>query len=72
METWWDDTLRIEAPACDAALEVMLLLADADARWGDYTSAIRVLDMAARAVGALPLEYQRKRERWSRLHAVAA
>ncbi len=67
MDIWLEDTDQAEETSCDAALEVMLLLADADARWGDYPSAVRVLDMAARAVGELPFEYGVKRERWALL-----
>ena len=64
MDIWLEDAERAEETSCDAALEVMLLLAEADARWGDYPSAVRVLDMASRAVGELPSEYGVKRERW--------
>jgi hypothetical protein len=49
----------------DAALEIMLALADADAGWGDYGSAVRVLDLVRRTVGDLPLEYELKRLRWT-------
>jgi hypothetical protein len=55
----------------NAALDVLLLLAEADARWQDYGSAIRVLDMAERALGALPGEYALKRARWVRLGQLA-
>lgn len=51
----------------EAAYEVLLLLADADARWSDYGSALRLLDHAAEAAGGLPTEYEFKRARWSRL-----
>ena len=50
-----------------AAYEVLLLLADADARWWDYGSAVRLLDHAAEARGGLPPEYEFKRARWARL-----
>jgi hypothetical protein len=50
-----------------AALDVLLLMADADARWWDYDSAVRLLDHARDAAGELPLEYQLKRDRWARL-----
>ena len=50
-----------------AAYEVLLVLADADARWWDYASAVRLLDHAAEAAGGLPLEYEFKRARWVRL-----
>ena len=55
-----------------AALEVMLLLADADAHWGDYRSAVWLLDTAAQVAGGLPDEYAVKRARWARLCSVAA
>ena len=51
----------------EAALEVLLLLADADARWWDYASAVRLLDGAREAAGGLPMEYELKRARWVRL-----
>ena len=50
-----------------AAFYVLLLLADADARWWDYDGAVRLLDHAAEARGGLPLEYELKRARWARL-----
>jgi len=50
-----------------AAYEVLLLLADADARWWDYGNAVRLLDHAAEAGGGLPLEYEFKRARGARL-----
>lgn len=49
----------------DAALDILLLMADADARWSDYTRALELLDIAEDAAGILPLEYALKRERWS-------
>ena len=53
-----------------AALEVMLLMADADARWWDYEGAVALLDSAAAAVGGLPADYELKRARWRRLRDV--
>ena len=50
-----------------AAYEVLLLLADADARWWDYGNAVRLLDHAAETGSGLPPEYEFKRARWSRL-----
>ena len=50
-----------------AAYEVLLLLADADARWWDYGNAVRLLDHAAEAGPGLPSEYEFKRARWARL-----
>ena len=67
MDIWLEDPDQAEETSCHAALEVMLLLAEADARWGDYRSAVRVLDMATRAVRELPSEYGVKRERWALL-----
>ena len=46
------------------ALELALLLADGDARWGDYGAALAALDAAQALHGALPPEYERKRDRW--------
>ena len=46
------------------ALELALLLADGDARWGDYRSALSALEAAEALEGALPPEYQTKRRIW--------
>ena len=46
------------------ALELALLLADTDARWGDYASALNALDAAEALRGALPPEYEAKRREW--------
>ena len=46
------------------ALALALLLADCDARWGDYSSALNALDAAEALQGALPLEYEAKRREW--------
>src|SRR5205085_8760182 len=46
------------------ALELSLLLADCDARWGDYRSALNSLDSAEALQGALPPEYEAKRKEW--------
>jgi sulfide:quinone oxidoreductase len=46
------------------ALELALLLADSDARWGDYGSALSALDAAEALQGALPPEYEAKRRAW--------
>ncbi|HUA47555.1 MAG TPA: FAD-dependent oxidoreductase [Solirubrobacteraceae bacterium] len=55
-------------PVSDAeyedALELALLLADCDARWGDYPSALNALDAAEALQGALPPEYEAKRREW--------
>ena len=40
------------------ALELALLLADCDARWGDFRSALHALDAAEGLQGALPPEYE--------------
>jgi sulfide:quinone oxidoreductase len=63
-------------PVSDAeyqdALELALLLADADARWGDYASALNALDAAEALQGALPPEYEIKRRAWRAEERVAA
>jgi sulfide:quinone oxidoreductase len=46
------------------ALELALLLADSDARWGDFDSALSALDAAEALQGALPPEYEAKRLAW--------
>jgi sulfide:quinone oxidoreductase len=46
------------------ALALALLLADCDARWGDYASALDALDAAEALAGALPPEYAAKRREW--------
>lgn len=46
------------------ALELALLLADCDARWGDYAAALNALDAAEALQGALPPEYEAKRREW--------
>jgi sulfide:quinone oxidoreductase len=48
----------------DDALELALMLADADARWGDYSAALNALDAAEALQGALPPEYEAKRRAW--------
>jgi sulfide:quinone oxidoreductase len=46
------------------ALELALLMANMDARWGDYRSALEALDAAEALEGALPPEYEAKRRQW--------
>jgi hypothetical protein len=62
-----DASVMIDSEDRQASYEVLLLLADADARWWDYGSAVRLLDHAAEAGDGLPLEYEFKRARWARL-----
>ena len=52
-----------EAEQADA-LELALMLAGLDARWGDYRSALEALDAAEALQGALPPEYEAKRREW--------
>ncbi len=53
-----------EDPEHDDAIELALILADYDARWGDYTLALRSLEAAESLAGVLPPEYEEKRRRW--------
>ncbi len=46
------------------ALELALLLAECDARWGDYGAALNALDAAEALDGALPANYESKRRQW--------
>jgi len=48
----------------DDALGLALLLADCDARWGDYSAALNALDAAQALTGSLPPEYEAKRREW--------
>lgn len=48
----------------EQARELALLLADSEARWGDFGAAVRALEAARALEGTLPPEYERKRERW--------
>ena len=46
------------------ALELSLMMAGMDAKWGDYRSALEALDAAEALEGALPPEYEIKRREW--------
>ena len=46
------------------ALELTLILANSNARWGDYRAALNALDAAEALQGALPAEYETKRQQW--------
>jgi hypothetical protein len=48
----------------EAALDVLLLLADSHAADHRYRRALDLLDHAEAAAGALPAEYAMKRLRW--------
>jgi len=52
-----------EAEYADA-LELTLLLANWEARWGDYGEALSALDAAEALAGALPPEYETRRREW--------
>lgn len=62
------DRIAVAAPASDLdyddARELALMLADYDARWGDYGAAVNTLDAAAALHGPLPPDYEAKREAW--------
>ena len=55
---------ELEAAEFADALELALLLADGDAEWGDYETALASLDAAEALAGALPPEYEAKRALW--------
>jgi hypothetical protein len=57
-------------PGRQAAIDVLLLMADADARWGEYRHAVSLLDSVEEIVGELPVEYALKRDRWTRLDVI--
>ena len=56
---------RVSEAERHEALELTLLIADGDARWGDYRSALNALDAAEALEGALPPEYETKRRMWT-------
>jgi len=47
-----------------AALDCLLLLADAGARWNEYEHALDLLEEVELAVGSLPPSYELKRLAW--------
>jgi hypothetical protein len=55
--------LHIDADKA-AALDILLLLADAEARWHDYERALSLLEKAEDAGRVLSPEYRMKRQRW--------
>ena len=48
----------------DDALALALLLAECDARWGDFDAALNALDSAEVLAGVLPPEYEARRRQW--------
>lgn len=54
------------------ALSLALAGAEADARWGDYATALRWLDVAEQLNVTLPAEYTARREEWQRLVPASA
>lgn len=48
----------------DEALELALMLARYDTRWGDYSAALDVLEAAEALHGTLPPEYETRRREW--------
>ncbi len=54
----------LSEPEFEDALELALLLADCDARWGDHAAALNALDAAEALQGTLPPEYEAKRREW--------
>lgn len=63
------DRIAVEGPPTSAtefedALELALMLADCDARWGDYGAAVSALDAAEALQGVLPSDYEAKRRAW--------
>lgn len=63
---------QADAADHEDALELALLLAENDARWGDYAIALRGLEAAEALNGALPAEYEARRRQWQRALAEAS
>jgi sulfide:quinone oxidoreductase len=53
-----------EQDTADAGPQLALVLADAEAKWGDYAYALRTLEAAEALAGELPSEYEGKRRDW--------
>ena len=58
-----EQTLRIDADRT-AALDILLLLADAEARWNNHERALDLLDVVEEVSGHLAPEYRMKQRRW--------
>jgi sulfide:quinone oxidoreductase len=63
------DRVPVPGPAASEAefadaLELALMMADLDAKWGDYRSALAALDAAEAVKGALPPKYEARRREW--------
>ena len=58
-----EHALRIDEDRA-AALDILLLLADAEARWNDHERALDLLTEAEIAGGTLSPEYRMKRHFW--------
>lgn len=63
LRTMQEHQLRVDEDHA-AALEIVLLLADAGARWQEYEHALDLLEVAEHASGGLAPEYILKRRRW--------
>jgi sulfide:quinone oxidoreductase len=61
----------VEADEFRDALELALMVADGDAAWGDFSSALAALDAAEALDGVLPAEYETKRRLWQQELALA-
>jgi sulfide:quinone oxidoreductase len=70
------DRVAVPPPLPEAghgeALELALMLADYDARWGDYAAAVNALDAAEALQGTLPPEFETKRRQWRAADRVGA
>lgn len=50
-------------PGHREAVDTLLVMAEAEARWGESRRAVELLDSVEQIVGALPAAYQRMRSR---------
>ncbi len=58
------DATRAADEERDAALDLALMMADGEAKYGDWHAALRALDAAEALTGSLPSEYVQKRDVW--------
>jgi sulfide:quinone oxidoreductase len=72
VETLLGEDAEVAEADRNAALELAMTAADADAGWQDYESALKWLEVVEKLNVTLPPAYAEKREDWTRLGATGA